>query len=167
MEEVVYVGDPTRDEFLDVTFYKGIHDGKEVDFVRINVPGDKTLVIDTQAEESHKRRFARKWNAYQGLQEIGGTPISDWGDVPESLRSEFLYHGFKYIEQVAGAPDSAFARIMGGVQWRTKAQAFINRGKVSESDVIKEQASQIAELQAQMAELLAPKRGRKAKEEAE
>ena len=147
---ISYVGESTGDNFLDVIFYKGMLGEVETDFVRIIIPGDKTNVIDTVADEIHKRRFARKWQAYEGLQSIGGTPIMEWADVPETLRSEFLYQGFRYVEQVAGAPDSAFSRIMGGVQWRTKAQSFLNRGKVAESDIIKQQAEQLKELQEQM-----------------
>lgn len=164
-DEIAYVGESAGDDYLDVTFYKGMSGEEEVDYIRICVPGDKTLTIDTVVEEQHKRRFSRKWQAFQGLQTIGGTPIMEWADVPESLRSEFLYQGFKYVEQVAGAPDSAFIKIMGGTQWRNKAQGFLNRGKVAESDIIKKQAEQIQELQAQMKELLAVKRGRKKDEE--
>lgn len=168
MDEISYVGESSGDNFLDVTFYKGMLGEEEADFVRIAIPGDKTNVIDTVADETHKRRFARKWQAYEGLQSMGGTPIMEWADVPESLRSEFLYQGFRYVEQVAGAPDSSFSRIMGGVQWRTKAQGFLNRGKVAESDIIKQQAEQLKELQDQMNDLLASltsKPGRKKKEE--
>ena len=66
------------------------------------------------------------------------------------MRHELAYQGFRYIEQVASAPDSAFARMMGGMQLRTKAQAFLNRGKVDADVIITQQNDQIAELQAQM-----------------
>jgi hypothetical protein len=79
------------------------------------------------------------------------------------------YLGFRFVEQVAGAPDSAFTRVMGGIQWRVKAQAFLNRGKVGADDIVKQQQAQIEQLQAQMAALMgdAPKRGRKPKESAD
>jgi hypothetical protein len=55
---------------------------------------------------------------------------------------------------------------MGGLQWRVKAQSFLNRGKVGADDLVRQQQAQIEQLQAQMATLLgeAPKRGRKPKE---
>ena len=166
-EQISYVGDTSGDEFLDANFYAKIVDGVEVDFINIKVPGDKTLEIDVQADDSHIRRFARKYSAYKQMQSMTGTPIEEWADVPEGFKKELAYLGFKWIEQVAGAPDSAFVRVMGGVQWRVKAQAFLNRGKVAADDVIKAQQSQIDELKAQMAALLAAnapaKRGRKAK----
>jgi hypothetical protein len=166
MSEILHVGDNSGDEFLDVLFYKNIYQDEEVDFIRIGIPGDKSVTIDTVADETHKRRFARKWQAYVGLQSLSGTPIHEWTDIPEPLRNEFAYQGFRFVEQVAGSPDSAFTRIMGGVQWRTKAQSFLNKGKVNESEIIKSQSEQIRQLQEQMKEILGnpSKRGRKTKE---
>jgi uncharacterized protein YicC (UPF0701 family) len=70
------------------------------------------------------------------------------------LRHELAYQGFRYIEQVASAPDSAFARMMGGTQLRVKAQSFLNRGKVDADVIISQQNEQIAELQEQMKQLM-------------
>ena len=170
-EQIAYVGDTSGDEILDVTFYEKIVDGEPVDYVNIKIPGDKTVEIKSVATEQYQRRFARKWQAYKNMQAIDhGTPIAEWDDVPEGLRRELIYQGFRFVEQVAGAPDSAFARIMGGFQWRTKAQAFLNRGKKSADDIINQQQEQIKQLQEQMAALLANNnsgRGRKSKETTE
>jgi hypothetical protein len=168
-DEIAYVGDTSGDEFLDVTFYAKIVDGVEVEFVNVKVPGDKTLEIDVEATEDYKRRFGRKYSSYKQMNEMVGTPIEEWADVPEGFRRELAYLGFRFVEQVAGAPDSAFTRVMGGIQWRVKAQAFLNRGKVGADDIVKQQQAQIEQLQAQMAALMgdAPKRGRKPKESAD
>ena len=165
-DEIAYVGDTSGDEFLDVTFYSKIVDDVEVEYVNIKVPGDKSVEIDVEASEDYKRRFGRKYSAYKQMQSMTGTPIEEWTDTPEGFRRELAYLGFRFIEQVAGAPDSAFVRVMGGIQWRVKAQAFLNRGKVGADDLVKQQQAQIDELKAQMAALLgdAPKRGRKPKE---
>ena len=162
---IAYVGDTSGDEFLDVQFYQKIVDDKEVDFVNIKIPGDKSTEIDVPADDDHKRRFHRKWMAYQNMQSMTGTPIEEWDEIPEGLKREMAYLGFRFVEQIAGAPDSAFARIMGGPQWRAKAQAYLNRGKISSDELIKKQQSELDELKAQMAELLAVKRGRKPKDE--
>ncbi len=157
------------DAYLEGTFYTGFHAGQEADFVKIGIPGDKTLTIDTMVEESHKMRFPRQWEAYKGYKDIKGHPVTDWDDIPDSLKTELLYQGFKFVEQVAGAPDAAFARMMGGPRIRTQAQAFLNRGKVNADAVIAQQAEQINELQEKMDILMEalnasadkPKRGRK------
>jgi len=168
-EQISYVGETTTgDEFLDVRFYTKIIDGVEVEFVNVKVPGDKTLEIDVPVEDTHKRRFGRKYDAFKSMQMMSGTPVEEWDDIPQAFMRELKYLGFNFVEQLAGAPDSAFARVMGGVQWRVKAQNFLNRGKIPADDVIKKQQAEIDEMKAQIAALLAqngdaPKRGRKAK----
>lgn len=145
-EQINYVGETGGDVYLDVTFYKAIHNGEEADFIKIGVPGDKTITIDTLADEVHKARFKRQYDAYIGYRDIKGHPIDGWEEIPQTLRTELNYQGFKFVEQIAGAPDSAFARMMGGVQIRTKAQNFLNRGKIDADVVIAKQGEQIQEL---------------------
>ena len=155
-EQIAYVGDTSGDEILDVSFYEKVIDGVSKDYINIKVPGDRTVEIVSEVDEQYKKRFARKWQAYKDMQSIDtGTPIAEWDDVPQGLRDELAYQGFRFVEQVAGAPDSAFTRIMGGVQWRNKAQAFLNRGKKNADDVINQQQKQIEQLQEQMAAILA------------
>lgn len=167
-DQIAYVGDTSGDEILDVTFYEKTVDGVTKDFINIKVPGDKTVEIVSEVDDRYRARFARKWQAYKQMQSIdSGTPIDDWDDIPQGLKDELKYQSFRFVEQVAAAPDSAFARIMGGPQWRTKAQAYLNRGKKSAEDVIETQQKQIEQLQEQMAALLAATqqtRGRKSKE---
>jgi hypothetical protein len=173
-DQIAYVGDTSGDEVLDVTFYERDVDGVIKDFVHIKIPGDKTVEVNVEADENYQRRFARRWEAYKNMQAIDcGTPIAEWDDVPQGLKDELRHQGFRFIEQVAGAGENAFSRIMGGIQWRTKAQAFLNRGKKSSEDVIKQQQEQIDLMQKQMAALLEAvqnnnlgevKRGRKSKE---
>ena len=166
-EQIAYVGDTTGDEILDVSFFEKVKGDQIVDYISIKVPGDNTVAITSPVTEQYKRRFERKWQAYKNMQAIdNGTPIHEWSYLNEGQIREFTYQGFRFIEQVAGAPDSAFARIQGGFQWRNRAQAFLNRGKKSSEDVIAQQQAQIEQLQQQMAALLAAteKRGRKPKE---
>ena len=169
-EQISYVGENGGDAYLDVIFYQGHWDGEDVDFIRINVPGDKTVTIDTKAEDFHKARFKRQYEAYKGFKDLKGHLVEEWEDIPVSQRNELIYQGFRFVDQIASAPDSAFARLMGGAQIRNKAQAFLNRGKINADEVIRQQQGQIEELQEKMAILMEalndkPKRGRKAIEE--
>lgn len=172
-EQIAYVGDTSGDEILDVSFYQQEVNGELKDFIHIKVPGDKTVEVISEITDAYKQRFARKWDAYKNMQSVdNGTPLSEWTDVPEGLKKELAYQGFRFIEQVAGAPDSSFVRIMGGFQWRNKAQEFLSRGKKSSEDIINQQQEQIKQLQEQMAAILAmsnnsEKRGRKSKEPTE
>lgn len=165
-EQISYVGEQGGDSYLDVIFYQGHWEGEDCDFIRINVPGDKTVTIDTKADDVHKARFKRQYEAFKGFKDLTGHPVDEWDEIPKSLRTELMYQGFKFVDQIAGAPDSAFARMMGGTQIRNKAQAYLNRGKIDADVVIKEQQEQIKALQDQMAILMdsmveKPKRSRK------
>ena len=165
-EAISHVSDQGGDSYLDVIFYQGHWDSEDCDFIRINVPGDKTVTIDTKADDQHKARFKRQYEAYKGFKNLTGHPVDEWDEIPKSLQTELMYQGFKFVDQIAGAPDSAFARMMGGTQIRNKAQAYLNRGKIDADVVIKEQQSQIKALQDQMALLMdamteTPKRSRK------
>ena len=61
---------------------------KDVDFVRIMIPGDNLTEIDTYAQESHKQRFPKQWLQYQASQdsssEIHGTPVEQWPLISQS-----------------------------------------------------------------------------------
>lgn len=175
-DQIAYVGDTSGDEILDVSFYEQLVDGNPRDFIHIKVPGDKTVEVISEMTEEYLRRpvLARKYEAYKNMQTYdNGTPLAEWSDIPEGLKRELAHQGFRFIEQVAGAGENAFARIMGGIQWRSKAQEFLNRGKKSSDEVIKQQQEQIDQMQKQMAALLEAvqnnnlgevKRGRKSKE---
>lgn len=167
-ENISYVGQTVGDAFLDVQFYKRMHNGQEEDFIRINVPGDKTVSIDTIADEQHKLRFARHWAQYENLQKIDGHPIAEWEEIPDTLRQDLIYQGFKFVEQLAQAPDSSLMRISGGATYRLKAQAFLNRGKRNADEMIDTLVAQNQELTEKleilMAELNKPKRGKAAEE---
>ena len=147
--------DNKDDGFLQVKFFKTSDGEKDVDFVTIRIPGNEFTVTEEPVSEYHKQRFAHKWLEYTMFKEATGTPIQDWDAIPVSMRSEFLRKDFSFVEQVAMAPDSSFKQIMGGPQWRDKARAFLDKDKVSNEQVIASQAAQIAELQAQMAEIIA------------
>jgi hypothetical protein len=150
--------DNKGDDFLQVKFYKMSDGEKDVDWCEVRIPGNEFTVTQEPVSEYHKARFAKKWQEYKMFKEATGTPIKDWTSISDSMRNEFLRKDFHFIEQVAAAPDSSFMQVMGGASWRAKAQQFLDKDKISNDQVIKDQAAQIAELQAQMAEILAMKK---------
>jgi len=167
------------DAQLHVEFYtkdNGANEGKT--YVRIMAPGDKTNIIDQPARDDHKERFPRQWLYYQMQQSEGaasqiGTPISEWHKaVPEEINrdqiAELAILKFITVEQLALASDAQLQRIgMGGVGLRERARQYLNRkNRMDNSAELEETKKQLAELQAQMAELISsqPRRGRPPKE---
>jgi hypothetical protein len=169
------------DEQLQVEFYiaKDVDpkwDGKP--FVRINIPGDKTTIIEQPVTEEHKKRFPRQYLYFQMKQNeqdapAVGTSLDIWftdgnGDITRGHIEELRILKFQTVEQVANASDAQLQRIgMGGTGLREKAKAFLARRNRSETEnQLDETKKQLAELQAQMAALMARKPGRPKREPA-
>ena len=154
-QSLVYAEDrPTGDELLNVTFYELVEDGVPVEYINIRCPGDPTLDFHSVLGDDYKARFARRYEAYKSMRGEGGTPLEDWDELTPNARRDFSYLGFQTVEQIAFAPDSAFSRVMGGISLRLRAQAFLNRGKVSQEETIKRQEQRIADLEAKLTAVL-------------
>lgn len=138
-------------------------------FVRIIVPGDKTSIVEQPVREDHKERFPRQWLYFQMKNNEGaiiGTPLNDWhlaspADLTKGQMEELHILKFQSVEQVATASDAQMQRFgMGGSGLRERAKAFLSRKNRSDAQVeLDETKKKLAELQEQMAELIAAKRG--------
>jgi hypothetical protein len=131
------------DERLFVQFYLGsIHNPEKtakegrpifdaVPFVKIIVPGDKNTIIDTIADNEHKRRFARMWSAFeQSLsQEMSGFPLRDWPAITRAQCEEMNHLNIYTVEQLATVADVYGAKIMGFQELRRKALTYIEQAK--------------------------------------
>lgn len=168
---------------------------KEFDFIRILVPGDNLTEIDTYVNEGHKTRFPQAWANY--MNKIGtdenfvGTPINEWPLVSLSQSEELKGLKFHTVESIANASDQQLQRIgmvagMSPHNFRDKAKAFLNLAadsaeidqrnaelaqlKEENAKIKAETDAKLAEMQEQMANILAavadkkPRKPRVAKE---
>jgi hypothetical protein len=131
------------DERLFVQFYLGSIKNEEksvtaghpvfdaVPFVKIVVPGDKSTIIDTIADPTHKRRFAKMWSNFQGSlsQEMSGMPLRDWPAITRAQAEEFVHMNVFTVEQLATCADVYGAKIMGFHDLRRKAIAYLEQAK--------------------------------------
>ena len=140
------------DEKLFVRFYKrSVIDGeqtnakgrpiyKDVDYVRIFVPGDKNTEIDTKVTDQHKGRFPRQWEQWQRTQTQAtpeGTPLAEWPQITRSQAEELRFFGVLTVEQLAGLPDSMSGKgLMGFFDLRRKAQTFIGAQAENEKNAV-------------------------------
>ena len=157
------------DEHLQVEFYTHSREPYvDQPFVRITVPGDKTNVVDRPVREEDRQRFPRQWlyfNMKNDGSDVIGTPLANWekerpGDVNQNQIAELSILKFMTVEQVAMATDAQVQRIgMGATGLREKARLFLREQNQSASmGELEATKKQLAELQAQVAELL-QKRG--------
>lgn len=140
--------DVAQDAALQVRFYMGasldaaatqlnggVPKWKEVPYVRIAVPGDKTLVIDQEVWDdstnpmSHTRRFPEQWKAWNERRDpaVSGHPLKDWAAIPRGLAEECAYQNIHTIEQLAELSDGNAQKLMGGLQWKQRAQAAVDQ----------------------------------------
>ena len=168
------------DNSLHVEFYKSQEEGyKDVPFVRIHIPGDKTTVIDQPVREDHKERFVRQWLYFQMKNnegaEVYGTMLSKWNaDEPKEFdkfqMEELQILKYQTVEQVSTSTDSQLQRIgMSGFALRDKARAYLARQtQTAASTALEDAQKELEILKAQVALLTSnskPKMGRPKKED--
>lgn len=138
--------------------------GPKVPFVRFMRPGDPLSVMEIAVDESHKRRWPQMWMAWQmqeglidGQGDIPGWKLEEWSDLTEEQRHELKYLRFSTVEQIAGASDTQVQRMgMGGLALRERAKhALRNKMGAEVKAEIESRDREIAELKAQMREVLA------------
>lgn len=171
--------------------YRSEQEGRTVhqmmDFVRIEVPGDRLNVIDTIADRGHKKRFPQQWAAFEAEQNtdhIEGTLLTQVPFLTSAAAMDLRHFKFYTVEQAAAASDAQLANIgaslgMSGFAFRDKCRAYIEHAKdsslaVRQAEELRKRDEEMALMKAQLAELLAkshepePKRGpgRPSKQEA-
>lgn len=130
---------------------------KEVDYIKIMVPGDKLSIIERQVNDIDKRRFAdkyQKWLAGAG-NVIEGTPLSSLPKMTPSKVQEYKYFGIHTVEQLADANDNVGQRFFGFNEDKRAAKAFVELAKGNApiekmNAELKERDAKIEELQAQI-----------------
>lgn len=168
------------DNSLHVEFYKSQEEGyKDVPFVRIHIPGDKTTVIDQPVREDHKERFVRQWLYFQMKNnegaEVYGTMLSKWNaDDPKEFdkfqMEELQILKYQTVEQVSTSTDAQLQRVgMSGFALRDKARAYLARqNQTAASTALEDAQKELAILKEQVALLTSnskPKMGRPKKED--
>ena len=163
--------DRNPDSALSVEFFvNSMPPNVGVPFVRISKPGDKLNIVEQKVKDVHKARFPQKWLHFQAQHsgaEIIGTTLTKWSqDRPDDINhyqvAELTALKFQTVEQVALMSDNQVQMVgMSGPALRIKARAYVNgRNVTAHADELAETKKALAELQAQMAELMkATKRG--------
>lgn len=130
---------------------------KEVDYIRIMVPGDKLSIIERPVDEIDERRFAdkyAKWKAGAG-NVIEGTPLSSLPKMTPAKVEEYKFFNIHTVEQLAEANDNVGQKFFGFQEDKRSAKAFIELAKGNApiekmNAELKERDAKIEELQAQI-----------------
>lgn len=130
---------------------------RQVEWVRIHAAGDKANIIDrevTDRERAHPRYLAWKHGRAHG------TPLTEWERTREPDMAEALADAGVYcLEDLANVSD---AHVHGDYQLRAAARDFLaKRTAEATARAHDDRDATIAELKAQVAQLLADRKGAK------
>lgn len=81
---------------------------KEVEYLRVMVPGDRGLQVFSVVDELAKQRFPRAYQAFKAgtADQTAGTPLEALPGITPSRAEEYRHIGIKTIELLASASDS-------------------------------------------------------------
>lgn len=147
-------------EIKDETIAQGRPIFKDMDFITIMTPGDQLNIIDTIAEERHKRRFPLHWADFQNKtanhEGFTGTPLSEWPLLTMSQAEELKALKFYTVEAVANCNDQQLQRIgmiagMSPYAFRDKAKSFLS--VASKSAEVSKREEELEQLKAENAKI--------------
>jgi len=133
---------------------------KEIDYIKIMVPGDKLSVVDTPLDEISRRRFAdkyEKWLAGAG-NVVEGTPLSALPKMTPAKIEEYRYFNITTVEQLASASDAVGQKFFGFSDDKRSASAFLDMAKgnaplAKMRQELKERDTKIDRLEAKLLDL--------------
>lgn len=146
-----------------------------VAWCEIKVPGERDTITGPvhKMDRDPRQRFPEAWAKFQkdnGSEGLVGTPLKflPWmerGDV-ETL----AYVSVRTLEQLASVSDANLSNIPGGVELRKKAREYIKAAKDDApmqrlAEEVAKKDSEIAELRAQISEILAAKQQKKGRDD--
>lgn len=150
---VVFSMEPLKDEAASAEAGRPIY--RDVEFIRIHVPGDKDNIIFQPVDETHRRRFAQRyahWKRTGQGEVVQGTPLAAWPAIERAQVKELEHFNCRTVEQLAELSDVLSQRFPGIQALKQKARDFL---KASEGSAHVTQLR--AELERQQAELAAMK----------
>ena len=133
---------------------------KEVAYIELRVAGQRDVQACRPATVADKQRFPRHFDAFERRVEAPteGMPLSEWPQITRTQAEELSFINVKTVEQMASVKDANIGNMMGGYSLREKAQKWLEVNDKQSVDREKEELrGQVAELQAQMRQLLEQK----------
>lgn len=127
---VTFSYEPRLDQ--EATAAAGYNKYKDIPYVTIRIPGDKTLAVHRPIMPSDKHRFPQQYAAFASNtpnELAAGTPLTLWPSLTPSQVKELEYFNIKTVEQLAAMPDSGGGQLMGVQAMKRAAKAYIEAAK--------------------------------------
>jgi len=105
---------------------------KDVDYIQIVLPGDRSNTIVRPISDTDRGRFEKQYEHWKKTKEeemLQGTPLEAWGIMSLAQIEEFRYFGVRTIDQMASLRDDICGKIMGATPLKQKALVFLELAK--------------------------------------
>lgn len=137
---------------------------KDVEYIDIKVPGNRSGGACRPANFQDKQRFPRHYAAFQQRKEmpLEGTPLGEWPLMSRSQVEELSFHNVKTVEQLIQMSDGLASQFMGMNGLKQKAKMWLEQSedtaRINEIESLKEdnaeKADKILTLESQMLSLM-------------
>jgi hypothetical protein len=121
-----FYSDAERDGFASAQAGRDIF--REVDFVKIFIPGSGTILVE-RVNDGHVERWPELYQAFKAGKEapLNGTPLAEWSLLKRAQIAELNYRNIRTIEDLADLSDLAVQNLgMGGQRLRARAKAYLD-----------------------------------------
>lgn len=124
---------------------------KDVEHIRILVPGDKLSIVDRVASHIDKSRFSEHYARFQAgkSEQIIGTRLEAVPWMTRSKVEEYRYFGVLTVEQLAEANDNLGSKFQGFFSDKERAKKFLEAASGTNARVT-ELEQQLTELKAML-----------------
>jgi hypothetical protein len=133
---------------------------KEVEYIEIRVPGQRSAQVCRPATYRDKQRFPKHYDMFQKRIEAPeeGTPLGQWPQVSRSQVEELAFLGIKSVESVAAMADVHAHKMHGGLMLKRRAAEWLEESNATALIAEKEALqTRIADLEASMKAMMAEK----------
>lgn len=120
---------------------------KDVEHVRIMIPGDKLNIVDRIASQDDRQRFAAQYAKFQAGQgqEVIGTRLEAVPWMTRSKVEEYKFFNIVTVEQLAACSDEVGGKFPSFQSDKRRAQEFLDASTGTDA--------RVAELEKQLAEM--------------
>ena len=104
---------------------------RDVEYVKIIVPGDNKNVVHRRANPQDRQRYPAEYAAFKAgeAETLIGTRLKEWPGIGRSEAENLAYFKVYTVEQLAALSDESIQRIGPVRTLVEKAQAYITRAK--------------------------------------
>lgn len=105
---------------------------KDVEYIDIKVPGDRSTSVCRPASDADRQRFPEHYAAFKTRTEVDvdmGTALQEWPMISRSMAEELAFFHVKTVEQLARMSDTQCGKFMGLFAFREKAIRWLKQAE--------------------------------------